>query len=92
MTAALQTKSERIDVCASAPVKQLLQAAERVVQKNVSEFLLEAGINAANQTLADRLRFELSPAQRDEFQQALDRPVRAKPQLAKLLNAPGLLG
>jgi len=92
MTAALQTKSERIDVRASAPVKQLLQAAACVAQKNVSEFLLEAGINAANQTLAERLRFELAPAQWDAFQQALDRPVQAKPQLAKLLNAPGLLG
>ncbi len=92
MTAALQTKSERIDVRASAPVKQLLQAAASVAQKNVSEFLLEAGINAANQTLADRLRFELPTAQWDAFQQALDRPVQAKPQLAQLLNTPGLLG
>jgi len=92
MTAALQIKSERIDVRASAPAKQLLQAAARVAQKNVSEFLLDAGINAANQTLADRLRFELSQQQWDAFQLALDRPVQAKPKLAKLLNAPGLLG
>jgi uncharacterized protein (DUF1778 family) len=92
MTAILQTKSERIDVRASVPAKQLLQAAARVAQKNVSEFLLDAGINAANQTLADRLRFELSPQQWDAFQLALDRPVQAKPKLANLLNSPSLLG
>ena len=92
MTAAIHTKSERIDVRASTPVKQLLQDAARVSHKNVSEFLLEAGIIAANQTLADRTRFELSPAKWREFQAALDRPVLSKPKLKKLLSKPGLLG
>ena len=41
MTTVLQTKSERIGVHTSAPVRQLLQAAASVAQKNVSEFLLE---------------------------------------------------
>lgn len=92
MTAAVQSKSERIDVRASTPVKQLLQEAARVAHKNVSEFLLDAGIVAANQTLADRLRFELSPQQWDAFQAALVQPVSVKPRLKKLLNEPGLLG
>jgi uncharacterized protein (DUF1778 family) len=92
MTAAIQSKSERIDVRASAPVKHLLQEAARVSHKNVSEFLLDAGIQAANQTLADRTRFELSPAQWLAFQQALDQPISAKPKLKKLLSKPGLLG
>ncbi len=92
MTAAVQSKSERIDVRASLPVKQLLQDAARVAHKNVSEFLLDAGIIAANQTLADRLRFELSPEKWDAFQAALDQPVSAKPRLKKLLNDAGLLG
>lgn len=92
MTAATPAKSERIDVRASAPVKQLLQEAARVAHKNVSEFLLDAGIVAANQTLADRLRFELTPTEWSEFQAALDRPVAAKPKLKKLLKEQGLLG
>jgi len=92
MTAAVQSKSERIDVRASTPVKQLLQEAARAAHKNVSEFLLDAGIVAANQTLADRLRFELTPEKWDAFQAALDQPVSAKPRLEKLLNEPGLLG
>lgn len=92
MTTAIRSKSERIDVRASAPVKQLLQEAARVAHKNVSEFLLDAGIVAANQTLADRLRFELSPAKWEEFQRALDQPVGSKPKLRKLLSEPGRLG
>ena len=91
MSAANFSKSERIDVRASAPVKQLLQEAARVAHKNVSEFLLDAGITAANQTLADRSRFELDAQQWRAFQAALDRPVTAKPKLKKLLSEPGLL-
>ena len=92
MAAVTPSKSERIDVRASAPVKQLLQEAARVAHKNVSEFLLDAGIIAANQTLADRARFELSDEQWRAFQIALDQPVSAKPKLKKLLSEPGLLG
>jgi uncharacterized protein (DUF1778 family) len=94
MTAANPSKSERIDVRASTPVKQLLQEAARVAHKNVSEFLLDAGVIAANQTLADRGRFELSPEKWKAFQTALDQPVsaRSKPRLKKLLSEPGLLG
>ncbi|MDD2729837.1 DUF1778 domain-containing protein [Malikia sp.] len=92
MPAAILSKSERIDVRATLPVKQLLQEAARAAHKNVSEFLLDAGILAANQMLADRLRFELSPEQWDAFQAALDQPVTAKPKLNKLLSEPGLLG
>jgi uncharacterized protein (DUF1778 family) len=92
MPVAIASKSERIDVRASAPVKQLLQQAAQAAHKNVSEFLLEAGIVAANQALADRLRFELAPGQWDAFQAALERPVSAKPRLKKLLTEPGLLG
>ena len=94
MTAVIHSKSVRIDVRASAPVKQLLQEAARVAHKNVSEFLLDAGIIAANQTLADRTRFELSAETWLAFQTALDKPVSAKskPKLKKLLSEPGLLG
>jgi uncharacterized protein (DUF1778 family) len=85
------SKSERIDVRASAPIKQLLQEAARSCHKNVSEFLLDAGITAANQTLADRRRFELDETSWAAFQQALDRPVQIKPRLAQLLVEPGVL-
>ena len=92
MTAATASKSERIDVRASLPVKLLLQEAARSAHKNVSEFMLDAAIVAANQTLADRVRFELTAQQWKEFDATLDQPVGAKPKLKKLLRDPGLLG
>ena len=85
------SKTERIDVRASSAVKQLLQEAARVCHKNVSEFLLDAGVTAAAQALADRRQFMLDEARWQAFQQALDRPVQAKPRLRQLLNDPGVL-
>lgn len=85
------SKTERIDVRASKPVKQLLQEAARACHKNVSEFLLDAGVTAAAQTLADRRQFVLDDAQWQAFQEALDRPVQSKPRLKKLLREPGVL-
>ena len=86
------SKTERIDVRTSAPVKQLLQEAALACHKNVSEFLLDAGIAAAMQTLADRRQFVLDEGHWQAFQEALDRPVQIKPRLKKLLNEPGVLG
>lgn len=85
------SKTERIDVRASSSVKQLLQEAARASHKNVSEFLLDAGVTAATQTLADRRQFVLDEARWQAFQEALDRPVQNKPRLKKLLGEPGLL-
>jgi uncharacterized protein (DUF1778 family) len=85
------SKTERIDVRASSSVKQLLQEAARACHKNVSEFLLDAGVTAATQALADRRQFVLDEARWRAFQEALDRPVQSKARLKKLLQEPGVL-
>lgn len=85
------SKTERIDVRTSASVKQLLQEAARASHKNVSEFLLDAGVTAAEQALADRRRFLVDEEQWKVFHAALDRPVRRKPRLNKLFNERGTL-
>lgn len=85
------SKTERIDVRANLHVKQLLQEAARACHKSVSEFLLDAGITAATQTLADRRRFELDDEQWQAFQRALERPVKSQPRLERLLTEKGVL-
>ena len=92
MTTVNLSKTERIDVRASTLIKQMLQDAARASHKNVSEFLLDAGVTAATQTLADRRQFLLDESQWQAFQEALDRPVQNKPRLKKLLREPGVLG
>jgi uncharacterized protein (DUF1778 family) len=85
------TKTERIDIRTNPSVKHLLQDAARACHKNVSEFLLEAGIHAANQALADRQQFTLTHEQWQVFQEALDRPVSSKPRLKQLLTESSVL-
>ena len=92
MATANLSKTERIDVRASTLIKQLLQDAARASHKNVSEFLLDAGVTAAQQTLADRRQFVLDETQWQAFQEALDRPVQNKTRLKSLLRNPGVLG
>ncbi len=91
-TFAQHAKTERIDVRASGQVKALLQEAARASHKNVSEFLLDAGIAVAHETLAEQRLFALTDEQWEQFQAALDRPVQDKPELRALLTGPGLLG
>jgi len=87
-----QTKTERIDVRASLSIKTLLQDAAKARHKNVSEFLLEAGIAAAQETLAEQRLFLLDDEQWREFQELLDRPVQEKPALKALLAESGDTG
>jgi len=81
----LMTKTERIDVRASAVVKNLLQQAASIRHKNVSEFLLDAGISAAHETLTGQRLFMLDDEAWRQFQALLDRPVQEKPALRVLL-------
>jgi len=92
MPAVQYAKTERIDVRASGQVKALLQEAAKASHKNVSEFLLDAGLALAHETLAEQRLFLLTDEQWSEFQVALERPVQEKPQLRKLLTKPGVLG
>jgi uncharacterized protein (DUF1778 family) len=69
-----------------------LQEAAQASHKSVSEFLLDAGITAANQTLADRRRFEIDDERWRQFQELLDRPVSVSDSRMKvLLTEPGVL-
>jgi len=91
MPLAQQSKTERIDVRASVQVKTLIQEAAKATHKNVSEFLLDAGIAAANETLTEQRHFYLTDEQWTAFQAALDSPPRDIPQLRKLMTEPGIL-
>ena len=91
MPATREAKTERIDIRVGSAAKALLHEAAKASHKSVSEFILDAGIVAANQILADRRVFLLDEARWQEFQAALDRPVTIKPRLRQLLNEPGIL-
>ena len=91
MVVAAQQRGERIDIRASASAKRILQEAARASHKNLSDYLIENGLAAAEQTLADRRLFALDDQKWKEFQAVLDRPVKRKPRLAKLLAGKSVL-
>ena len=88
---ATEAKSERIEVRTTPSMKALLQRAATSSHKNVTEFLLEAGITAAEEALVDRRLFRLDDAQWEAFQNVLDRPVVQKPRLARLMTEKSVL-
>lgn len=79
------SKTERIDVRVSPTAKHTLQMAATEVNKTVSQFLLDAAMTAAAETLEDRRSFVLDRKRWDAFVKILDRPPRIKRRLARLL-------
>ncbi len=87
MAVAIDTrKTERIELRTTPQVKALFKAAAQYAHKNISEFILDAGVTMAERKLADQNLFLLDDAQWAAFQDALDQPVIHKPNLAKLLS------
>ena len=77
------TRWARIEVRTTRNVKALLQRAAAVSCKNVTEFLFEARIDAAEDLLAGRRVFHLDARRWRAFQGVLDRPVADNPRLAR---------
>lgn len=86
-----EAKSERIEVRTTPHMKALLQRAATASHKSVTEFLLEAGMSAAEDALINRRLFRLDDEQWQMFQDALDRPVTEKTRLTRLLAEKSVL-
>ena len=59
--------------------------------QNVTEFAIECAYSEAQQTLADRQHFILTPEKWDAFMVALDKPPRLNPRLKRLFAEPSIL-
>lgn len=68
-----------------------MQQAAASSNKNITEFLLDAGLNAAEDILGDQWLFRLDDDAWRAFQEVLDRPVTGKPRLARLLTGKSVL-
>lgn len=72
------------EVRTTPDAKALLRRTVAASRKNVTEFLFEAGIAAAEDALADRRVFRFDARRWRVFQEVLDRPVADNPRLARL--------
>lgn len=83
-------RTEKLDLRLTPAAKSTLFAAAAAAERSVSEFVLESALAKAEETLADRRRFDLSPEQWDAFMAALDAPPRALPRVTQLFCEPSL--
>lgn len=75
----------------SSSQKALLDEASRATDTTLSEFVLSAATQAAEDVLADRRRFLLPRRQWNQFVRLLDAPPRSLPRLQRLLESTGVL-
>ncbi len=81
-----ESRSERVDLRMTPAAKRTLMEAAASENKTLTEFLLDRGLQAAFDTLADRRTFVLDDARWDAFVSELDRPPADNPRLRKLLT------
>jgi uncharacterized protein (DUF1778 family) len=84
-------KVERLELRASPSQTSAIRQAAAATAKTVTAFVLDAATIEAQRALADRRLFRLDPDRWERFVHALDRAVKAKPQLRKLMRRPGVL-
>jgi len=91
MSTSARRREDRLEVRVPSKVKQMLMRAAASQRKTVSAFMLDSGMAAAAETLANRREFSISAKNYDAFVAALDAPATKKPRLHKLLNTPSML-
>src|SRR5262245_20066738 len=86
MASSAKRREDRLEIRLPAAAKKVLQRAALSQHKSISAFILDSGMTAAAEALADRREFKLSAQQYDAFAAALDAPLKPKPRLEKLLK------
>lgn len=83
-------RNSRLSLRTTRPQKDLIGRAAAIKQQTVSDFVLDSATEAAERTLADRTRFELSGTDWNEFVALLNRPARQLPELRQLFDKPDI--
>ena len=83
---AKKQKETRLSIRASDPQKSILMEAARARHTNISQFVLQASLDAAHAVLADQSEFRLSADQWKAFCERLDAPAKVIPALKDLFS------
>lgn len=79
-------RESRLSIRTSEPDKTLLAQAARARRMNMSQFVLEASLDAARTIIADQTEFRLPPEQWEAFCQRLDEAPKTIPVLRQLFS------
>lgn len=80
------TRSARLGLRATPEQETVLRRAAEVAHKSLTDFILDAAYQAAEQTLLDQRLFLVSGNQYQAFLEMLDRPESDNPGLADLFS------
>jgi uncharacterized protein (DUF1778 family) len=83
-------KETRLSIRATLESKALLEKAAKKENKNLSDFVLENALSAAEAIVADDSHFSLDARQWKQFINALDAPPKNIASLRRLLTKPGV--
>jgi uncharacterized protein (DUF1778 family) len=81
-------KETRLSIRATEQEKAILAQAARARRTNVSQFVLQASLDAANAILVEQTEFRLTPDQWEAFCERLDAPPKVLPGLQRLFSEP----
>ncbi len=81
-----QPRDRRFQLRATAREEALIKVAAERQGVNVTDFIISAAREKAEEALAGQTRFVLNDEQWRRFMEALDRPPREKPRLRKLFS------
>ena len=79
-------KEDRLNIRTTTEKKAMIARAAEKENKNVSDFVLENALHAAEAVLADEANFSLNRDKWRRFIAALDAPPRKLPALRKLFT------
>lgn len=82
------SKTERINLRIEKDDETLFKQAALVHRESLTQFLVESGRERAERLLADRTSFSIDSDAWQEIVAAMDRPAKARPELAKLFSRP----
>jgi uncharacterized protein (DUF1778 family) len=81
-----QPRDRRFQLRATASEEALIKVAAERQGLNVTDFIIRAARERAEESLADQTHFVLNEEEWKLFMEALDRPARGKPRLKKLFS------
>ncbi len=84
-TKTAKIKEDRLNIRTTSEKKAIIAKAADKENKNISDFVLENALFAAEAVLADDANFSLDKDKWRQFIEALDAPPRKIPALRKLL-------
>lgn len=86
MSSVSADKSPPLNIRIKGPQRALIERAAKQADKSISDFVRDAALQEAENTLLDTTRIELDPAAWEQFIAVLDAPPAENPRLRDLMS------